>query len=282
MVTVKLIGGLGNQMFQYALGRTIAHRRRTSLALDVSAFRDWYKLRKYSLGVFNIVEKFAPGGIPRFSRVCALGQRFLLPGVTYVLKEKSFPFDPDALNAPRNVYLDGYWQSEKYFKEIEDVIRREFCFKTEPDPPNSELANRVKSVNSVSVHVRRTDYVSSPKSYELLGICPLEYYREAAELIVSQVPNPHFFVFSDEPDWARGNLEPKGPTTFVTQNCLDNAHEDLRLMALCRHHIIANSTFSWWGAWLANSGGIVIAPQRWFRSNHVDARDLIPAGWVRV
>jgi hypothetical protein len=281
MVTVKLVGGLGNQMFQYALGRTIAHRRGTSLALDVSAFPD-RKLRQYSLGVFKIVERFVPGGYPRHARLRALGQRLRLPGFTYILRERSFPFDPAVLDAPRNVYLAGYWQSEKYFKEIEDLIRRDFCFKSDPDAQNAATAEKIKAVPSVCVHVRRTDYVTDPSANKHHGTCSLEYYRNAASLIISQVRNPHFFVFSDEPDWARANLELAGPTTFVTHNGSEKGYEDLRLMALCRHHIIANSSFGWWGAWLSNSGGIVVAPKKWFNIDELDTRDLIPERWVRL
>jgi hypothetical protein len=211
-----------------------------------------------------------------------------VPGFTYVLKERRFSFDPTVLDAPRNVYLDGYWQSEKYFKEIENVIRREFCFKTEPERRNGETANRIKAVNAVCVHVRRTDYVSDPATNQFQGLCPLEYYREAVRLIASRVSKPRFFVFSDEPDWAQANLELEGPTIFVTGNDLEKGYEDLRLMALCRHHIIANSSFSWWGAWLSNSKGIVVAPKKWFKSTkwlnntELDTSDLIPTGWFRL
>jgi len=281
MVTVRLSGGLGNQMFQYALGRTIAHRQGTSLALDVSSFPD-RKRRQYSLGVFKIVEKFAPGGPPRQTRLRDLGLRLGLPGFTRILRERSFPFDPSVLEASGKVYLKGYWQSEKYFKEIEDIIRHEFCFKSEPDEENAAMAEKVKAVTSVCVHVRRTDKANSPSSMKIHGTCPVEYYRNAAAWVSSQTSNSHFFVFSDEPDWARANLELPGPTTFVSHNGLDKGYEDLRLMALCRHHIIANSTLSWWGAWLSNSGGVVVAPKKWFKIEGKDTRDLIPERWVRL
>jgi len=281
MVTVRLTGGLGNQMFQYALGRTIAHRRGTSLALDVSSYPD-RKLRRYSLGVFKIVEKFAPGGPPRRTRLRALGLRLGLPGVTRILRERNFTFDQAVLDAPGRVYLVGYWQSEKYFKALEDIIRHDFCFKSEPDRENAATAAKIKAVTSVCIHVRRTDKATDPGSNRVHGACPPEYYRNAAGLVRSQVSDPHFFVFSDEPDWARANLEPPGPTTFVTHNGLDKGYEDLRLMALCRHHVIANSTLSWWGAWLSNSGGIVVAPKKWFSASEMNPRDLIPERWVRL
>jgi hypothetical protein len=198
------------------------------------------------------------------------------------MERRDFSYDPTVLNAPRNVYLDGYWQTEKYFREIENVIRREFSFKAEPNSQNAEMANGIRHVNAVAVHVRRGDYVHDPHTNQLHGTCPLEYYREAARLIASQASKPHFFVFSDEPDWVTVNLDLEWPTTFVSQNNLENGYEDLRLMALCQHHIIANSSFSWWGAWLANSGGIIVAPKKWSNSADPDTRDLIPNGWVRL
>jgi hypothetical protein len=281
MVTVRLIGGLGNQMFQYAVGRAIALRRNTSLALDVSTFPD-YAHRQYSLGVFKIAGKLTRGGLMRIGRLRGLCHRVRIPGLPYVLIERGFPFDPSVLEAPGNVYLAGIWQSEKYFKEIEEFIRREFSFKSDPDGQNAEMAAGIRSVNSVCVHVRRSDYVTDPFFSQHIGTCPPEYYRSAARLIASKVSSPRFFVFSDEPDWARTHLEFEGTTTFVTHNGWEKGYEDLRLMALCRHHIIANSTLSWWGAWLSNSGGIVLAPKRWFKTDELDTRDLIPERWVRL
>jgi hypothetical protein len=279
VVTVKLLDGLGNQMFQYALGRTIAHRHGTSLALDIRGYPD-YNLRRYSLGAFKIEGKLTSGGLMRFGLVRAVRLRVRVPGLPYLVIERSSAFDPSVLQAPRNVYLGGYWQSEKYFSEIDDVIRRDFCFKSGPDGQNREVAASIQGVHSVSVHVRRGDYSTS----QLLGTCPPVYYRDAAQVIASRITSPHYFVFSDEPDWARANLELKGPATFVTHNGPDRDFEDMRLMALCRHHIIANSTFSWWGAWLSGLGGIVVAPKQWFKIEEPrwDARDIVPERWIRV
>jgi len=281
VVTVKLHDGLGNQMFQYAMGRAVAHRRGTSLVLDVSSFGPG-AFRQYSLGVFNIAERFTSGGLMRFGRLRTLCSRVWLPGLPHVLIERGFRFDSSALDAPGNVYLIGYWQSEKYFKEIEETIRREFSFKIEPDGWNAEMARCIRGVNAVAVAVRRADYVTDPVTSQIMGTCPPEYYRGAARLAASRAPDPHFFVFSDDPEWARAKLELGGPVTFLTHNGPDKAYENMRLMSLCRHHIIANSTFSWWGAWLANSGGIVVAPKKWFNTDRNDARDIVPETWSPV
>jgi hypothetical protein len=291
MVTVRLQGGLGNQMFQYALGRTIAHRRRTSIALDLSSYRH-DKLREYSLEIFKIAEKF--GDFPRLGRVRSLGQglrlpgfafnlgRLRVPGFTYVLTEKTFAFDPTVLEAPRNVYLDGYWQSEKYFKEIEHDIREEFALGS-TSANVQKLAEQIQSTESVCVNVRRADFVSSSASIPFLRFVGTEYYTESTKIIRAKVTNPVVFVFSDEIDWCIDNLRFDCPTTFVGHDYAGKKFRDyLYLMSLCKHFIIPNSTFGWWSAWLSNSKGIVVAPKKWFNTSELDTSDLIPTGWVRL
>jgi hypothetical protein len=200
-----------------------------------------------------------------------------------VIAERHFHFDPRILDLPGNVYLDGYWQSEKYFKDIESIIRSEFIVKTMSDPANEAMSERICGTESVSVHVRRKDYVSDSATSRIHGGCSLAYYYAAAERIARAVAEPHFFVFSDDAQWARENLDLKYPTTFVTHNGPDKNYEDLRLMTLCNHHIVANSTFSWWGAWLSiNPDKMVIAPRKWFAESDLDCRDLIPDSWRTI
>ena len=286
MVTIKLKGGLGNQMFQYALGRTIAQRRGTSIALDVSSYR-YDKLREYSLGIFRIAEKF--GDFPRRGLARALGLRLSrnlgrlrVPGFTYVLTEKKFSFDPTVLDAPRDVYLDGYWQSEKYFKEIEHIIREEFALNSTMGNVQ-KLAERIQSTESVCVNVRRGDYVSLPSSIAFHGFVGTEYYAESIKVIHARVANPTVFVFSDEIGWCIDNLRFDCPTTFVGHDYAgEKFREYLYLMSLCKHFIIPNSSFAWWGAWLSNTKGIVVAPKKWFNTTELDTSDLIPTGWVRL
>ena len=291
MVTVKLKGGLGNQMFQYALGRTLAQRRRTSIALDVSSYRE-DKLREYSLGIFKIAEKF--GDFPRRALALALVQRLRLPGISwnlgrlrvpgfpYVLTEKTFSFDPTVLDAPADVYLDGCWQSEKYFKEIEHIIREEFALNG-TTANVQKLAGRIQSTESVCVNVRRGDYVSLPASIAFHGFVGTEYYAESIKIIHARVTNPNVFVFSDEIGWCIDNLRFDCPTTFVGHDYAgEKFREYLYLMSLCKHFIIPNSSFAWWGAWLSNSKGIVVAPKKWFKMTELDTSDLIPTGWVRL
>ena len=182
-----------------------------------------------------------------------------------------------------NVYLEGFWHSEKYFKDIENVIRQEFTIRDEPDALNKEMANKIMACEPVSIHIRRGDYVSDKKTNEFHGTCSLEYYNDAIGIITKEIKAPHFFVFSDDPVWVQDNLKLKFSTTYLVYNGAEKAYEDLRLMSLCKHHIIANSSFSWWGAWLSgNPYKIVIAPKKWFNDETIDTSDLIPDEWFRI
>jgi len=289
MVIVRLIGGLGNQMFQYAAGRAVAHRNQTQLKLDVSALeRD--AARSYRLHHFNIVESIAtPNEVAHFrkrdlwSRISRRVERFLPPYKRSMFAQRFDRFDPDILRLRGNVYLIGYWQSEKYFKDIEQIIRQDFTFRHTPDAENQRLARIIADANSVSLHIRRGDYVSNPRFSRKFGTCSPEYYRTAIAKVAGKVKHPHILVFSDDIDWAHDNLKSQYPITFVAHNNADDDCEDLRLMSQCRHHIIANSSFSWWGAWLcANPGKVVIAPKKWFNEPGRDTRDLIPNTWDTI
>jgi hypothetical protein len=142
------------------------------------------------------------------------------------------------------------------------------------------MAVRIAGCNAVSLHVRRGDYVSNPDSSRVHGLCGADYHQAAVRRIAEVVPQPHLFVFSDDPQWAAGNLHLDHPATIVTGNDTRRDYEDLHLMSLCKHHIVANSSFSWWGAWLdTNPDKIVIAPERWFAHEQHDTRDLLPPTW---
>ena len=285
MIIIRLIGGLGNQLFQYGLGRRIAHDRDLPLKLDISGF-DAYKLHEYCLHRFAIRQEFAqPGEIAVFANRRLQRIRALLPiRFQSLIAERHFHFDPEVLKTTRqSLYLDGYWQSEKYFKSIEGILREELTITVEADEMNRRIADRIRSVNAVSVHIRRGDYVTNQKTLDYHGVAPIAYYLRAVPEVVAEVDAPHFFVFSDDPDWAKQNLALDHPCTFVSHNGADRNYEDLRLMTLCRHHIIANSSFGWWGAWLAESERqIVVAPKRWFNDPTPNTEDLIPSEWRTV
>lgn len=291
MIIVKLIGGLGNQMFQYAVGRYLAMKNKNTLKLDISGFRD-YKLRNYDLGHFNIRENIATS--KDLSGVIFPSDRFIhkigkylkiktanVQQIRYIKEQKS-DFHPEILTLRDNIYLDGYWQSEKYFSDIQDVIRKEFTVKNKPDPINESYLGEIVDCESVSVHIRRGDYVSNPTTNQVHGFLGLEYYQRAMNAMLEKIGNPHFFVFSDDPEWAERNIKANAPITYVKHNGT-KSYEDLRLMSTCKHHIIANSSFSWWGAWLSpDKEKFVIAPKRWFKSDRLNARDLIPDSWHKI
>ena len=290
MVITKLIGGLGNQMFQYAAGRALAVRNGSELLLDLSGFAN-YTLRPYALDEFRITARPAtPAHIEwirrgeRWSPVTRMSRRFpALKALArhHLVTERYFHFDPAVTRLRGNIHLDGYWQSEKYFRDVADVIRMELRPRSEPDTRNRELATRIRGASSVSIHVRRGDYVSNAEANAVHGTCSPEYYEKAVAFVAHQVPNPELFVFSDDAAWARENLRFTHPTTHVTHNGADRPHEDMRLMSSCRHHVIANSSFSWWGAWLGdNPDKRVVAPREWFRRRELDTRDLIPDSWT--
>jgi len=291
MVIVKLMGGLGNQMFQYAAGRRLTHVLGTELKLDISGYEN-YNLRKYELGSFNILEDFASswevktltsqknGALARLVRCVLRRPKDLAPSH---IRESYFHFDSEILNLPNNVYLDGYWQCEKYFVDICDIIMKEFSIKTPQTGKNKKLAELITSCNAVSIHIRRGDYVSNPIAYEILGVCSLAYYQAAIEKLTHTINQPYFFVFSDDIEWVRHNLRLDYPATYVANNGVEKNYEDLRLMSQCKYHVIANSSFSWWAAWLCTyPSKIVMAPQEWFNNANYDTIDLIPAEWIRV
>lgn len=289
-IVTQLNGGLGNQMFQYAVGRALAIRHRCPLKLDTSLVsKD--SLRTFALGHFSIkaselssVESRALGlatsaatGVPEFLK------KFLRRTVMPVVQERHYSFDPTVLDTPGSCYLQGYWQSPKYFTDIETVIRKEFTVKDPLAGQNRDLANRIRACTAVSLHVRRGDYVDNAQTNRYHGVCGAEYYEAAERYLLGHSESMELFVFSDDPDWAEENLRFRSPVTVLRHNGPERDYEDLRLMTMCRHHIIANSTFSWWGAWLCSSvDKIVVAPNNWFREAGHNTADLIPEAWARI
>lgn len=293
MIIVKLQGGLGNQLFQYAAARRLSLLHRTELKFDLSWFAE-HSEQRYALGACCVHEAFAtPEEIAQLKGTARKGINRLVVRATQKLRPYYMrsvfaephlrPFDENILRTPPNLYLEGYWQSEKYFTTISDVIRTEFSFRLPPDERNRAVADRISATESVSVHLRRGDYISDKYAEREHGICGLDYYIKSVEFITKWTKHPHFYIFSDDPSWARQNLSFDSPVDFVDHNVPEKGFEDLRLMILCKHNIIANSSFSWWGAWLnTNAQKIVIAPNQWFKDRALDTRDLLPSAWVRL
>ncbi|MBD2655386.1 alpha-1,2-fucosyltransferase [Synechocystis sp. FACHB-383] len=293
MIIVRLIGGLGNQMFQYAAARRLAEKHSTILKLDIFGFEQ-YKLHRYSLHCFHIWEYLATHNeikyickennfFRKIKKKLSSKSSFFVYQNQNLLTEKFFHFDPEILDASNDVFLDGYWQSEKYFADITNILQREFVVKYQQDPISAKFAEQIQTAESVSLHVRRTDYVNDSLTNQIHGTCNQEYYTQAVQYIGDRVPSPHFFIFSDEPEWAKHNLNLGYPITIVDCNNASRNYEDLRLMSLCKHNIIANSSFSWWGAWLNRKHyKIVIAPKHWFNDPSRNSKDLIPESWIKI
>ena len=288
-ITIRLIGGLGNQMFQYAAARALALRRGAQLRLDLSGY-ETYGLRRYELGAYRVDASITPAdAIAAASTPLTIRRRIGRlwqkppPQPVNHYREPHFAFDPKLAEQPLPLYMDGYWQSERYFSDVRDVVRNDLTPIEPLEPANAEIAARIDATNAVSLHVRRGDYVTDAQTSAYHGVCSLDYYRAAIGYVRSRVPNAHMFVFSDDPRWTRSNLKTDLPTTYVTANPADRGYRDMQLMSRCKHHIIANSSFSWWGAWLNPSPDkTVVAPARWFAGANSDTSDLLPSEWVRL
>ncbi|HJQ75030.1 MAG TPA: alpha-1,2-fucosyltransferase [Gaiellaceae bacterium] len=291
MVVVRLTGGLGNQLFQYATARRLALVRAAELVLDVGWFRyeapDYPAPRPYALDGFRLPARLvslSPATVARWEQGLPAragrwpSRRIRLPVISQ--SEDWDVVDERVLDGPADVLLLGYWQSEGYFQDAADTIRDELRPPTAPDARFGRLLEAIGSSEAVAVHVRRGDYVSVPQVAERHGTLPAAYYREAVGLVAERAgPDAHAFVFSDDPEWAQEHLALELPTTHLGRTAW-SAPVELRLMASCRHHVIANSSFSWWGAWLAERAGqVVVAPKDWFRDRRTA---IVPPRWLRI
>lgn len=302
MIVVRINGGLGNQLFQYAAGLTISMRNKSELLLDISDLKSTKKnetRREFLLSNFNVPIKIATEGdffsikithtknSNLFSRIkrkiFRIIESFKPLNKRKFIVEPYFAFCPEILKIRNSCYLSGVWQSEKYFKEIEDVIRKKFTLKNRPTQRTETWVRKVAECNSVSIHIRRGDYVDVQKTNQLHGTCSLEYYNQAVDLICKKVINPIFFIFSDDIDWVKVNLKINCPLFYVSDKKIPD-YEELIIMTKCKHNIIANSSFSWWGAWLNdNPSKIIITPKQWFNEpSSTSTSDLIPQEWVSL
>jgi len=293
MIVIKILGGLGNQMFQYAAGRALSLRKKVPLVLDTSAFSTYSLHQGFELlKIFNcnapevdqaaITKLLGWKAHPFIYRmVCKKREPFLRLKPKLLAIEPHFEYWPGIKELPDSCYLSGYWQSERYFADYAQTIREDFQFKEIPNSKNKEIVNRISSVNAVSLHVRRGDYISNSSIHP---VCSLAFYAKAINYMVERVDNPMFFIFSDDISWAKENLDIKFPVEYIDFNHEKYSYNDMRLMSLCKHHIIANSSFSWWGAWLNESNNkIVVAPKSWFSAESgINDIDLVPKDWVRL
>jgi hypothetical protein len=290
-------------MFQYAMARTLAHRNKCQLVIDKSLCVESetlnsadVSLRPFGLDVFNVQAQIVDGRCPgktlkvrkecRLRRAAALmfckaANRFTDSWRIGIFERKDVSFDKSLLRLPENVVLQGYFPSHRYFQGIEQLLRQDFTFIIEPDEQNRKVMDSICSSNSVSLHVRHGDYISSEKTRNKFGICSIAYYQRSVGYIAEVIKDPLFFVFTNDPDFVKDNLKMDYPSVFVTHNSGKKSYEDMRLMSLCRHNIIANSSFSWWGAWLnKNPEKIVVAPSPAFDAMGLKDYDFYPNSWM--
>lgn len=300
MIITRLRGGLGNQMFQYAAALACARRAgvpEQAIHFDLEWFNR-HRERRFELDVFGIEVRQPPTAVLALARWTRHLPALAMGRVPRYVHEAHFHYDPAFENCRDGVYLAGYWQSPRYFAAISDTVRSAFRFASAADGRNGELASAMAASNSVCVHVRRGDYVVGPSGTTtgvsatrgpgVHGVLGADYYRSAVDQIADQAAPTHWYVFTDADDDLHDFVEFPGPSTFIRHNRGAHSFRDLELMTHCRHHIVANSSFSWWGAWLAAAqaqtppAGIVVAPRGWFRTPERDATDLLPPHWLRV
>jgi hypothetical protein len=290
MIVVRLMGGLGNQMFQYAAGRNLATLRGAKLALDLGWFDDEGAQattpRTYELDAFDLrvrllrLSRRRVDALEGFTHRLMTPLRWIPPRLT-AIREASASFDPSILAAPDSSLLIGYWQSERYFQAVEDTVRNEFSFNGSNRADELAIQREIQASLSLGVHVRRGDYVTSATTNCVHGTLSRSYYDQAVSHVLEHVAVQRIFVFSDDPDWAETHLSFNVPSTCVRTG--GRPVVDLHLLRMCNHQVIANSSFSWWAAWLNDSPEkIVVAPKQWFRDPAREGMSLIPAAWHRI
>ncbi|TDH26430.1 alpha-1,2-fucosyltransferase [Segetibacter sp. 3557_3] len=290
MIIVQLKGGLGNQLFQYAAGLSLALHHQVPVKVDTSLLGEPDEqigtIRNFDLAYLQeppeIATRVELQPYLEESLLKKLLQKLLPPHKREIYKEARFTFDHHFYAAGRQIYLKGYRQSEQYFKPNEKEIRSRFGFRAGLMVHLEDFARQLQQEESVALHIRRGDYSATTVQnyYAELG---LEYYQKGIAHIRTKVTQPTYYVFTDDPSWVMQNL-PLAPGVTVVSGATSKSHlEDFWLMSQCRHNIIANSSFSWWAAWLNNySRKIVVAPANWFDKAKLDTRDLIPKHWVRL
>lgn len=303
MIISWLTGGLGNQMFQYAAGLALAEHRRTVLKLDVRWFKEdpaFEAHNRYALSCFNITEQFATDeeidrlhgvnlttterwsvAIARMLRLRQHVRRMVTNGHPH--RPTTTAFYPEFFQQPDHTYLAGMFQSERFFEPVANLVRLHFSLRYPPQPEVAAVAEQIRSGPSAAVHFRRGDYTRNPAFAKELGVIGLDYYHRAVRLLRERSPNATLYIFSDDIEAVAREFQPPGPHVFVRAVKPWHPYDKIRLMSLCEHIVVANSTFSWWAAWLNPSPDkLVIAPDPWLDNSALDGRDVVPAGWTKL
>lgn len=285
MIIINLKGGLGNQMFQYAFGRALSLKNNDTLKFDVggleraNAVGDIY--RPLGLTYFKAdVTPATPDEVRNLKYpfgILSKAMRFLR---AKLFRQNNINWNPAQLEQKGDRYCDGYWQTEKYFSPIRETIIQDFMPRNPIGEQALAIAKQIEETNSVSIHIRHGDYLNNPHVLKEFGVCSIDYYKNAIESIMKKYPDAKFFAFSDDISWVRENFATYENFTYVSSPAISDS-EEITLMSKCKHNIIANSSFSWWGAWLnQNPSKTVIAPSPWFENN--SPRDILPESWTTL
>lgn len=295
MIISEIVGGLGNQLFQYAAARQLSLIKDQDIYLNLNFFDTYHNPDVFRLDRYNVNYQIAKQkDIDRLKRVQATG--FFAKAYRKVFKEpyyfnSKYHFDQkwllthnwDKLKKYEDLYISGYLANPKFFYQIEDLLKKEFTLKVDLNAANQKMMDKIQSCNAVMLHVRRGDYVNN--NYFVSQ--PVSYYLEAIEQIKQEVKDPVFFVFSDDLNWTKDNIKTDGEVHYCDINDGKTDYMELALMSNCKHAIIANSTFSWWGAWLiVNENKTVIVPKNWYSDPKAQAiylkRKIYQKGWQRL
>ena len=295
MILVELSGGIGNQMFQYAFAYVLAHKNNTNIKLEVSFFDlpkaiSGHTPRNFELNIFPNSYNFSNSDDINFflqpSKCNQLKKKF---GLNYpkIYLETQFHFQQELATIKSSAFIKGYFQSYKYWNGLEDTVRKIFHInENKLDEINARLLFKIKNTNSIAVHIRRGDYITDSVTQQFHGNCSFEYYMNAIHFIASKTKNFTLVFFSDDSNWVQSQFEHiPFSKIFLSHNFDQNSWKDLYLMQYCQHNIIANSSFSWWAAWLnQNPDKIVVAPKKWFAvsESEKNTNDLIPSEWFRM
>ncbi len=295
MIVTRIIGGLGNQLFQYAYGSYLANKANTDHFIDLRAFAD-YDVHPLAIDRFTIKAKqFTPEMCdrlpakyrqgPRWRNTIRQFARTAMPGAVKPLSRRSqrpFGFDTRYMQPDNDLYVDGYWQSESFFPGMRSQLRRELTLRSPLSQASQRVADQMQSVASVALHVRRGDYVSNPANRNIFRCLEADYYRRCLEDLCQHVANTRVYLFSNDIPWCIEHLNVGIPMTPVAHNDVTTAHEDMFLMSRCQHAIIANSSFSWWAAYLAceNRNRRVYYPQPWFCPGSLDGSAIGCDDWI--
>lgn len=278
MIITDIMGGLGNQLFQYATVKSLSLDKNVDFLLNLS-----YYNHKDAKDIAHVEFKLNHFNIDLNEKIIDLNSTDEYSNIKEVvepLSSDNFANFMDLSKFSDDFRLRGYWQDENYFKHNKDIIKNDLKITTPPNKKNQKLIDEITSVNGVCMSFRRGEYLD-PYFIAQFGMCTENYYKKAINFISKKVDNPVFFIFSDDIEWIDENVKLDFPTVPVNINGLNEEHEELRLMTLCNHYIMANSSFSWWGAWLShNKDKVVFAPTPWF--NSFTKQNILCQDWIHL